>query len=256
MKHQFILLAAFVFNCHILFAQNVRFTSSGIIEFEKTINKHAAFKKALEGSGGMLDNLFDSYKKSTPQFKVVKSTLIFSGGKTLFTPVVTETESSMMNFDGIGVDQPNIVYTDLAKQTFTTEKTVFDETFLLTDSTRKINWKLTSEMRTIAGYECRRANAIIMDSVYVVAFYTDKIPVSGGPESFTGLPGMILGIAMPHDNVTWFAKTVTDRPMPESEIKPPAKGKPTDHKGLLETINKLVGKWGGNVNRLIKPLLL
>nr|WP_121269693.1 GLPGLI family protein [Pedobacter schmidteae] len=256
MKHRLILLAAFIFNCYTLFAQNVRFTSSGIIEFEKTINKHAAFKKALEGSDGMLDNLFDSYKKSTPQFKVVKSTLKFSAGKTLFTPVAAETDGSMMSFDGMGPDQPNIVYTNLDAHTFTTEKIVFDETFLLKDNTRKINWKLTSEMRTIAGYECRRANAIIMDSVYVVAFYTDKIPVSGGPESFTGLPGMILGIAMPHDNVTWFAKTVTDRPIPESEIKPPVKGKPTDHKGLLETINKLLGKWGGNGNRLIKPLLL
>ncbi len=55
------------------------------------------------------------------------------------------------------------------------------------DSTRKITWKITDEMREIAGFSCRRANAIMLDSIYVVAFYTDQIPVSGGPESFSGL---------------------------------------------------------------------
>jgi len=32
-------------------------------------------------------------------------------------------------------------------------------------------------------------------SIDVVAFYTDDIPVSGGPESFDGLTGMILQVA-------------------------------------------------------------
>jgi GLPGLI family protein len=31
-----------------------------------------------------------------------------------------------------------------------------------------------------------------MDSVFIVAFYTDQIVTSGGPESFNELPGMIL----------------------------------------------------------------
>ena len=31
--------------------------------------------------------------------------------------------------------------------------------------------------------------------INVVAFYKDDIPVSGGPESFNGLPGMILQVA-------------------------------------------------------------
>ena len=44
-----------------------------------------------------------------------------------------------------------------------------------------------------------------MDSVYVIAFYTDQITTTGGPESFNGLPGMILGVAIPRINTTWFA---------------------------------------------------
>ena len=255
MKTLFILLTGLIFSSTILLAQNARFTHSGVIEFEKSINQHAAIKKAMSGAGAMLGGAFDDYKKRMPQFKILKSTLSFSGNKTLFAPVA-EAENSMGMFGSSGSEQPNITYTDLNTNTFITEKKFFEETFLLKDSTRKINWKLTSEMRDIAGYECRRANAIIMDSVYVVAFYTDKIPVSGGPESFTGLPGMILGIALPHDNITWFAKTVTDKSVPVTEIKPPSKGKPIDNKGLFDTINKVISRWGGNATGIIKMLLL
>jgi len=254
MKTKIILLTVLVFSISQLFAQNVRFTHSGVIEFEKSINQHAVIKKMMSSASARAGLSFDDYKKSIPQFKLLKSTLTFSDNKTLFTPGA-EGETGMSMF-AMGSDQPNTVYTDLSSHTFTTEKILFDETFLVKDSTRKINWKLTSEMRTIAGYECRRANALIMDSVYVVAFYTDKIPVSGGPESFTGLPGMILGVALPHENTTWFAKAVTDKAIPPTEIKPPVKGKPIDSKGLSDTITKLVRQWGVSAGGLIKTLLL
>lgn len=254
MKALFILLTGLIISTNIL-AQNARFTFSGVIEFEKSINQHAAIKKAMSGAGAMAAASFDDYKKKLPQFKVLKSTLMFSGNQTLFSPIA-EAENNMGMFGSSGSEQPNVTYTDLNTNTFITEKKFFEETFLLKDSTRKINWKLTSEMRNIAGYECRRANAIIMDSVYVVAFYTDKIPVSGGPESFTGLPGMILGVALPHNNITWFAKTVTDKSVPVTEIKAPSKGKPIDNKGLYETINKLISKWGSGASEMFKMWLL
>ena len=254
MKTKIILLTVLVFSISQLFAQNARFIHSGVIEFEKSINQHAAIKKMMSGNDARVGFSFDDYKKSIPQFKLLKSTLTFSGNKTLFTPGA-EAEGGM-GMSSMGSNQPNITYTDLSTHTFTTEKNLFDEILLVKDSTRKINWKLTSELRTIAGYECRRANALIMDSVYVVAFYTDKIPVSGGPESFTGLPGMILGVALPHDNITWFAKTVTDKFIPSTEIKPPLKGKLTDSKGLFETVTKLVAQWGGAASGMIKSLLL
>lgn len=256
MKISFILLTGLFLSIQSVFAQNVRFTTRGLIEFEKTINQHAVMTKAFGDGNARSGDMLESYKKSVPQFKKLKSTLTFSGNKSLFMPA-QETEGMGM-FSSQGSNQPNITYTDLATGSFTTEKKFFEETFLVKDSTRKINWKLTSEMRTIAGYECRRANAIIMDSVYVVAFYTDKIPVSGGPESFTGLPGMILGVALPHDHVTWFATIVTDKSVPPAEIKPPVKGKPVDNKGFFETISKVMKKWGegGRANSMIRPLLL
>src|SRR5690606_3960286 len=91
----------------------------------------------------------------------------------------------------------NIVYTDFKADRVAASKKVFEEKFLINDSIRTLRWKILDEVRTIANYKCRKAVARICDSVYVVAFYTEDILTSGGPEMFAGLPGMILEIAIP-----------------------------------------------------------
>jgi len=254
MKHALIFLAGLCYFSTISYAQNARFPVSGVIEFEKSVNMQAVIKKALKDNiNSFYQEAADNYLKNNPQFKVLKSTLTFANGKTLFTPVA-DPESGRGFFTS--AKQNNTIYTDFDAGKLTAQKTVYEETFLLKDSLRKITWKLTSEMRTIAGYECRRANGLTPDSVYVVAFYTDKIPVSGGPEFFSGLPGMILGIALPHENTTWFAKTVTDKPVTPNELKVPTKGKPVNNKTLRETINSALKDWGDYAQSALKAFLL
>lgn len=73
---------------------------------------------------------------------------------------------------------------------------------------KRITWRMTDEYREIAGYNCRRANGLTPDSIYVVAYYANELPVSGGPESINGLPGMILGLVVPSQHVSYFANKV------------------------------------------------
>ena len=239
------------------FSQNARFTTEGTIEFEKSVNMHAQIKKYINKDNEFYYlPAFEEFKKTQAQFKVLKSTLVFSKDKTLFTPEPVDVSARTWFSDIPASTQNNIIYTDLSSGKSIVQKSVFEETFLVSDSTRKINWKITSETREIAGYNCRRANAIIMDSIYVVAFYTDEIPVSGGPESFTGLPGMILGVAMPYENISWFAKQVFDKPIAAGAIIAPKKGKPIDNKGLLSTLNKVLKSWGTYAQNSLKSFLL
>jgi GLPGLI family protein len=238
------------------YSQYVRFPSQGVIEFEKSVNMYALIKKLIsKNNESYLQQAFDQYKKTQPQFKVMKSTLTFAGQKTLFVPEAESTVTSNFLNDPMA-QQVNTVFTDLSSGSNIIQKKVFEENFLVKDSVRKINWKITTETREIAGYLCRRANALIMDSIYVVAFYTDKIPVSGGPETFAGLPGMILGVALPYDNVTWFAKSVTDKSVPATAVNPPAKGKATDIKGLIKTMTDAMKDWGDYAKSAMKAFLL
>lgn len=258
MKNRIVLLCfIFLFSGNLLFAQHARFSTEGSIEFEKSVNMHAQIKKYMNKDNEFYYiPAFEQYKKSQPQFRVLKSTLNYSKDKTLFIPAVPDQTLRNWFSDIPATNQNNIIYTDLKANTSISQKTVFEETFLVRDSTRKINWKITSETREIAGYPCRRANAIIMDSIYVVAFYTDEIPVSGGPESFTGLPGMILGVALPHENMSWFAKLVTDKPLPPDTMAAPKKGKAIDNKGLLAILMKAMKNWGTYAQHSLKSFLL
>lgn len=240
-----------------LFAQNARFATEGVIEFERNINMYAIIGKQAKGDNSTwMTQIYDAYKKNNPQFKVLKSTLTFSKDKTLFKPIEDTAPPVQYFGNSPEISQVNTVYTDLATKQKLTQKAVYESTFLVKDSTRAFNWKITGETREIAGYMCRRANAVIMDSVYVVAFYTDEIPVSGGPESFCGLPGMILGVALPHENVTWFARMVNDRPVDAATMVPPKKGKPTDPKGLTSILKDALNDYGEYAKTMFKAFLM
>jgi len=258
MKKITLSFCALLLSANTLLAQYARFPTSGTIEFEKTINMYALIKKKInKDNEGFYGPAFENFKKTQPQFKKVKSTLSFSGNKTIYLPIEnTENNSRSFFGDEPAASQPNTILTDLNSFSSITQKSVFEETFLVKDSIRKINWKITNETREIAGYPCRRANAIVMDSIYVVAFYSDKIPVSGGPESFAGLPGMILGVALPHEHITWFATKVTDTPVAANTLVAPKKGKATDYNGLVSTLKEALKDWGTYAHNQLKVFLL
>lgn len=242
------------------FAQNGHFVQNGVIEFEKKSNMYALISKKIKGESESYYKLaFESYKKTNPPFKTSKSILSFSKNKSLYK-WHENTEPANNNNDWITDDAmanlKNVIATDLDTHTSITQKNVYDDLYLVKDSLRKIDWKITDETREIAGYECRRANAIIIDSVYVVAYYTIQIPFSGGPESFTGLPGTILGLALPHENMTWFATKVTEIPVPEKDLAPPVKGKPTDNKELNKTLLEALKNWGKGARRTLEAYSL
>ncbi|MBB5397940.1 GLPGLI family protein [Mucilaginibacter sp. AK015] len=258
MKKHLILLLTCLISGSAAWAQNAHFTTAGTIEYEKRVNMYGVIKAVInKDNESWYAPAFEQYKKNNPQFKVLKSTLSFSGNRTLYAPLPDDAPPSNSWFSDMPLAQQiNTVYTDLNTNLSVTAKKVFDEAFLVKDTARKITWKITDETRDIAGYTCRRANALVMDSIYVVAFYSDEIPVSGGPESFTGLPGMILGLALPHENVTWFATKVTDVPVSDAQLKVPAKGKATTYSGLKTTLTKAMEGWGEYGKRFFKIYLL
>jgi GLPGLI family protein len=241
---------------HVLIAQQASFITSGTIEFEKKVNVYALIREGqLTGKNvkGNERQLYEDYQKERPQFSILKSTLHFDDTKTLFMPI--DIEKSTRGFSIPMAAQINTVYMDHSAGMRIVLKSIFGESLLLKDSMRKINWKITEEIREVAGYSCRRANAIVMDSIYVVAFYTEKIHVSGGPESFSGLPGMIIELALPHEHVVWRATKVTDTAT--TSIKPPAKGQPVDRQQFMDILLKaLKGRDAQTANLLMRIYLL
>lgn len=217
-------------------AQQTGLVTCGTVEYTKTINMYALLKP---GRNNVNELAFEQYKQQQPQFARLYSKLSFNNQETLFTPLKSGSLSGgFFEIPQIAL-QNSTVFMDHDNHTFVSQKTIYDATYLVKDSIRKIRWKLTEELRDIAGYSCRRANGITRDSLYVVAFYTDQIPVSGGPEAFAGLPGMILQVALPHEHINWIASKVTVGPVPATAVRAPKKGKLTDIKGLTLRLREI-----------------
>ena len=117
-------------------------------------------------------------------------------------------------------DEENVWYLDFNTNRFNMQKNVFGSNFNVDDSIPFIEWRLSNESRVIAGYNCRKAVGRIMDSVYVFAFYTDEITISGGPCSINGLPGMVLGLTIPRMYTSWIATKVMIENVDEKPIHP------------------------------------
>jgi GLPGLI family protein len=242
-----------VFASRPLRAQNNIFLSQGKIEFERKVNQYAQMESTMDPG----DESWAEFSKKLMgnKFKTDYFDLVFTRNKTLYRPG-RESPDKPNQFFFQPPAQQNVIYADLEQEKSVGQKTVFEQVFLVEDTLRRIKWKMTDETRVIAGFNCRRANAIIMDSVYVVAFYTDEILTTGGPESFSGLPGMILGVALPHEHISWFATKVEAIPVAEAQVAVPAKGKRVTNSGLMETIQKSLKEWGKQGRLYMQEVML
>ncbi len=224
-------------------------TFKGKITFERKLNQHKQMDEMMKGRGGnnaMADNL----KKNMPKYKTDIFELIFTENQSIYKPAKDGISESKMMFGGIPAEK-NIIFNNYETDSTVAQKNIFEKTYLIKDSMKKYTWKITEEFRKIAGFNCRRAETVIMDSVYVIAFYTDAILADGGPEGFNGLPGMILGIVMPRLNLTYFATKVDNFVAYEKEIAPPSKGEKKDYRQMEASLKESLKQWGDFVQRIM-----
>jgi GLPGLI family protein len=234
----FFILFIIIFSCFQGHSQNVQFLTQGRIEFERKFNVYSVLDPN--------DYWVPGYKQSHQQFRTMHFNLDFKDQTTLYYPTQDD-ESTADGLTGLPA-QSNTIFTELKKYMSVTQKKIYEKSYLIEDSIRVIHWKTTSEKREIAGMQCKRANAVIMDSVYVVAFYSEEIVTIGGPESFSGLPGMIMGLAIPQLHISWFATKITGVNVPVLKLEPPTQGVKTTNAVLKKNIAEIFrskGKFAG-----------
>jgi len=214
------------------------------VEFEKTTSVRALMKDLQEGSSWYEQNK-DKYPISMLSYHE------FTGDSThsLYKPGKEVPVDPRIWYRPVA--DKNIVYTDFIKGISISQKPVFEETFLVEDSLLKIQWKITGDVRTIAGYDCRKAIGVLNDSIAIFAFYTDQLMVSGGPEGINGLPGMILGMGIPRLHATWFATRVEVYDVNTTRVQPEKKGKKVDRASLMTTLGRLAKDWGSYGSKML-----
>jgi GLPGLI family protein len=231
--------------CLISFFQSgaqTQFLNTVKVEFEKVVYVRQLYK-SLE------PEWYEMIKDRLPETGVSYFDFIGDTTKSIYKPG-REVQLDPRSFYQ-GIADKNVVYNDYRARTTITQKPVFEETFLVQDSLLHIKWKLTADMRNIAGYDCRKAIGLIDDSITVFAFYTDEILVSGGPESANGLPGMILGLGMPRIHTTWFATKVEINGVDMKKAVPASKGKKVNRQTMISSLDKVLKNWGDYGKNLV-----
>ena len=167
-------------------------------------------------------------------------------------------------------------YKNVKDKSYTVDKEFMGKEFLVKDSLPKLNWKMESETRVIGGYNCFKATAVrpvsqsdfrnfrpkkeeekktdkaktedkdkktnFMDDfdmpkeITITAWYTPEIPVNQGPESYWGLPGLILEVN--DGKTTVLCSKVVLNAKEKAEIKAPTNGKVISQKEYDETVVK------------------
>lgn len=165
-------------------------------------------------------------------------------------------------------------YKNVKDKNYTVDKEFMGKEFLVKDSLPKLNWKMESETRIIGGYNCFKATAVravsksdfrnirfkknddkkpettktedkktnFMDAVdmpkeiTITAWYTPEIPVNQGPESYWGLPGLILEVN--DGKTTILCSKVVLNAKDKVEIKAPTNGKVISQKDYDDTVTK------------------
>jgi GLPGLI family protein len=205
----------------------------GKITYERKTNLYKKFKS----NGDVKEWLKEEDKNKVDMFE-----LYFNDSSSVFKPQESDLAERMS-----WATSKNVVYQNYHTKYRLTQKSIWGEQFLVSDSVRQFNWKMTDSKRPICGYQCRKAIWQANDSTRIYAWFCTEIIPSVGPESFVGLPGAILGLATEDGGVIYFAKSV-EVVKPEALVLIPKKTKQRTYKSseLKAQLEKDFGKekWG------------
>jgi GLPGLI family protein len=167
---------------------------NGKIVFERKTNLYKKYKT---------EDWVKEYIKPEDRNKSDIFELYFNDTCSVFKP-----QESDLKDENSWMTNKNSVYQNFNTNKRLCVKNIWGEKMVVEDTLIKRNWKITDNKRTISGYNCRKAIWQANDSTKIYAWYTDAIVSSVGPESFSGLPGAILGVAAEDGSIIYFAKSV------------------------------------------------
>ena len=234
MKH--ILLTISIFLLMISHGKAQTFISKASIEFEVKTN----VKKTMGN-----DTWDEMIKAQMPDFKTGYYLFTFADNKSIYKFSRWEERNKMPEWMRAS-DEENTWYFDHNSSKFNMQKSVFGSKFNVDDSIPAIQWKLSNENRIIAGFNCRKAVGVILDSVYVFAFFTEEIMIPGGPCSINGLPGMVLGLTIPRLYTSFIATKIMLNDVNVATIKPSTAKKYFTSKSLRTDLLERSKDWGSD----------
>ncbi len=257
-------MASLLLSSSTLFAQ----LHEGVIVYERKINMHRRIQD-------------EQIKAMIPEFRTTKHQLLFSDSVSVYK-AVPEDEMPEAGSEGGGnrvvmrmggPGENGELYKNFAEGKSIQSSDLGAKTYIIEDTIRTRNWKLTNETKQIMGYNCRKAistetmmmgggtRMVVMNGnssnaqadtanrpkpqpVQVEAWYAEGITAPVGPESYGMLPGVILELNIDNGAIIFSAVEVK-KEVSKKEIKEPKKGKKVTREEFMNMQRELMGNGGG-----------
>lgn len=202
-----------------------------------------------------------AFQNMIPKERKDKFELFFTEGKSLWQPVEDDGQSDETSFgDGNGMRMvfrmpgaDDITYHNIIEGKKVEQRELGGKNYIIADSIKKMSWKVAGESKVILGHNCMKATTQrmqesfrmtmdngeakrekVMDTLNIVAWFTNELPGSFGPEMYQGqLPGTILEIDVNNGRTSFKALEVSPK-VDVAKVKEPTKGK----KATLEEFAK------------------
>ena len=196
----------------------------------------------------------EQMKAMVPQFRTSKYELNFADNQSMYKiqeeePDITENAGNggiVMKFGGANSEY----YKNFNTQKQVEKRELGDKDYIIEDTLHHTTWKLMDTTKIILSYTCKKASGKTERGSDVEAWYTEDIPVSSGPETFNGLPGMILQIDINNEEFVTTAISI-EKSADKKELKEPAKGKKTTPEEYAAKMKELFGNQTGPVMRIV-----
>ncbi len=240
MKKLIIVLGIIVMliSAHFVMAQ-----TQGVITYESTMNMWKRIPPERE-----------SMKSMIPEFIVRKADLFYNGTESMYKPQVEEEEDAEFSSNGGGGRMRfrmggagTEIYVNHDDQIRLSQQEFNGKKYLVTDTIQITPWKFGTETKEILGYVCKQAYYTDEErKSEVVAWYTDKLGMFMGPETYGALPGVILALDINNGERTIVALNVEDKELSKKDIKIPSGGTPISGSEFRAMVREEMQKRGAN----------
>jgi GLPGLI family protein len=209
-----------------------------------------------------------AFQNMIPKERKDKFELFFSEGKSLWQGVEDDGQSDETSFGDSGggmrmvIRMPgndDIAFHNISESKKVDQRELGGKSYIIADSIKKLSWKVAGETKVILGHNCMKATAQrmqesfrmimdngeakrekVMDTMNIVAWFTNEIPGSFGPDIYQGqLPGTILEIDVNNGRNSF--KAIEFSPKVDiAKIKEPSKGKKVTTEEFAKEREKLM----------------
>lgn len=209
----------------------------GLITYTTKVNMHKNLPEERE-----------ELKKMIPEFNITRNVLLFNVAESLYKSLVEEENPFDQPSGGnrmiMRTGSSNETYVDRNEQLVTQLREFMGKRYLIKKEQNRIPWKLENDTKEIQGYTCKSASYTDENNRKIKAWYTEEIRIALGPDSFHGLPGLILEVAINDDDMVISAEKIELRALKKNELKAPKGGQEVtdeEYRTLLEEQMKNMG---------------